>query len=104
MTTKSACKGRLSGIEAVGRRLRSLVALFARRNGLKGASRAEFEQMARDLDLSHPELYGLLTGRMLSDEAVERRLNRLDAARQCMAARRAPAGTHAILPIGPSCC
>lgn len=95
------------GIHAIGRRLRSLGALFARRNGLKGVSRAEFEQMARDLDLSHPELYGLLTGRVLSDVAVERRLKRLEAAQLRIAARseHATVGIQAtILPIGPSCC
>ncbi len=107
MTIESVRKGRIFGTSAFGRRVRSLVALFTRRKGLNGASRAEFEQMARDLGLSHPELYGLLTGRSLSDAAVERRLTRLETARLRIAARRehATVGIQAsILPIGPSCC
>lgn len=108
MTIESVRKGRLPGINAVGRRLRSIVvALFARRKGLKNVSRVEFEQMARDLDLSRPELYGLLTGRVLSDEAVERRLKRLETAQLRIAERseHATVGIQAtILPIGPSCC
>jgi hypothetical protein len=106
VTIESARKKRLFGTGAIGRRIRSLVALFARRKGLEGASRAEFEQTARDLDLSHPELYRLLTGQVLSDAAVERRLKGLEIAPQRIAARpeQAPLGTQAILPIGPSCC
>jgi hypothetical protein len=33
--------------------------------------RAEFEQIARDLNLSPQELYGLLTGRRISTDALD---------------------------------
>jgi hypothetical protein len=85
-----------------------MAARFKRPTGPKIASRAEFEQTARDLGLSYPELYGLLTGRVLSAEAVEARLKKLEVSRLRLGARRASgpqdAETQAGLPIGPSCC
>ena len=78
MTIASAERGKFLDARAVGRRLRAIVARFKRPAALKGMSRAEFEQMARDLDLSLPELYGLLTGRNLSAGLVEERLNKLE--------------------------
>ena len=43
-------------------------------NELRGINRAEFEQIARDLDLPPPELYRLLTGCRVSPDALEERL------------------------------
>ncbi len=91
--------------------------IFARvnRNRLLEIDRAEFEQVARDLDLSNPELYGLLTGRRVSAELLERKWasvasapKRITKAR--VAEVRSPeadqisAQVQAWLPIGPSCC
>ena len=85
-----------------------MAARFKRPSVLKGMSRAEFEQVALDLDLSHPELYGLLTGRIVPAGPVEGRLNKLDASAQRIATRPEPeplpAATQVYLPIGPSCC
>ena len=86
-----------------------MAARFKRPAVLKCMSRAEFEQVALDLNLSHPELYGLLTGRAVC-RLVEGHLNKLDASAQRIAARPAPEPEHcqqatqAYLPIGPSCC
>ena len=41
---------------------------------LHGVTRADFDQIAEDLDLSPPELYELLTGRRLSADALQDRL------------------------------
>lgn len=77
------------------------------RSRLRGISRAEFEQVAHDLDLSHPELYGLLTGRSVSAELTEQTLAALEKSRerirtaQVSEAERISARS---LPIGPSCC
>jgi hypothetical protein len=73
-------------------------------------TRVDFEQVARDLDLSHPELYGLLTGRSASAERTEQNLAALETSRerirtaQVSEAERVSARTQAMLPIGPSCC
>ena len=81
-----------------------------KRNRLRGIDRTEFEQVARDLDLSHPELYGLLTGRRVSAEITEQGLAALEASResiraaQASEAKRVSARAEALLPIGPSCC
>ncbi|HVQ72218.1 MAG TPA: hypothetical protein VMT08_32430 [Bradyrhizobium sp.] len=94
----------------IGRRIRAMAARFKRPSVLKGMSRAEFEQVALDLDLSHPELYGLLTGRTVLAGSVDGHLNKLDASAQRIAKRPAPepehlpAATQVYLPIGPSCC
>jgi hypothetical protein len=87
-----------------------IAARFKRPAVLKGMSRAEFDQIAPDLDLSHPELYGLLTGHIVLAGVAEGHLNKLEASAQRIAARRAlepkhlPAATQVYLPIGPSCC
>jgi len=89
--------------------VRDLVARMSR-SRLRGISRAEFEQVAHDLDLSHPELYGLLTGRSVSAELAERKLAALEVSReriraaQATDAKQIPAHAQALLPIGPSCC
>ena len=71
MTIISANTGRFIGISAVRRWVQAIVARSGRPARSKNITRAEFEQMARDLDLSQPELYGLLTGRKPSAAAVE---------------------------------
>lgn len=89
--------------------MRGVVARM-RRSRLQGISRAEFEQVARDLDLSYPELYGLLTGRAVSAERTEQNLAALEASRervraaQASEAKQISAREQALLPIGPSCC
>ncbi len=74
-------------------------------------NRAVFEQIARDLNLPPPELYGLLTGGQLSLDLLEKRMaaefevslqlaKRLRAIEQEHLAAR----IRASVPIGPSCC
>lgn len=110
MTIISANTGRLIGISAVRRWVQAIAARFGRPARLKKMTRAEFEQMARDLDLSHPELYGLLTGRKPSAAVVESFLTKLEVSQQIIEAVRTPesddaaAAARACLPIGPSCC
>lgn len=110
MTIISAGTGRIIGIGAFGRWVQAIAARFGRSARLKEMTRAEFEQIARDLDLSHPELYGLLTGRRPSAAVVEARLTNLEVSQQRIRALRtsepedASAGMQACLPIGPSCC
>jgi len=91
--------------------LRVLVTRCARTTRLHGVKRPEFEQIARDLNLSPPELYGLLTGRRLSAEALEECLAaEFEASPQLAKRLRAMERQHraarirASLPIGPSCC
>lgn len=90
--------------------VRRVVARWRHRNRLQGMSLAEFEQVARDLDLSHLELYGLLTGRRVSAELAEQNLAALEPsperfrAVQAAQAKQISARTQALLPIGPSCC
>lgn len=90
--------------------VRGVVARWRHLNRLQGISRAEFEQVARDLNLSHPELYGLLTGRSVSAERMEQNLAALEGSReriraaQVLEAKRISAQAQAGLPIGPSCC
>jgi hypothetical protein len=107
VTIAPADKARFLGVRVVRRRLRAIVARFRRPAALKGTNRAEFEQMAQDFGLSHPELYGLLTGRNASAGLVEERLNKLDASSKRTTVpepRCLPAEIRACLPIGPSCC
>ena len=110
MTIISANTRRLVGNGAVRRWVQAIAAGFGRPARLKGMTRAEFEQMAQDLDLSHPELYGLLGGRRPSAAVVEAYLTNLEVSQQRIRTQRtresedAPAGTQACLPIGPFCC
>jgi hypothetical protein len=103
-------RGRLRHTTRLGGWVRSVVARLWHRNWLQGMNRAEFEQVARDLDLSHPELYGLLTGRSVSAELTEQNLAALEVSReriraaQVLEAKQSSAQAQALLPIGPSCC
>lgn len=110
MTISSAERGKFAGAGAVGRRVRAIVDRFRHPFGLKDTGRAEFEQLAQDLDLSHPELHRLLAGRGLSAVAVETGLKNLELLPDRTGSRRepeqAPASEAAqtLLPIGPACC
>jgi hypothetical protein len=110
VTIISANTERLIGISTLGRWVQAIDARFGRSARLKKVTRAEFEQMARDLDLSHPELYGLLTGRKPSAVVIEADLTNLEVSQQRIRALRTPesedgsSGMQACLPIGPSCC
>lgn len=94
-------------IAAVGCWARAIASRFRRSARLKGVTRAEFEQMARDFDLSYPELYGLLTGCVVSPDLLEQHLAKLERSPE----RTRPPGTEHLLvetqsclPIGPFCC
>ena len=78
MTMISADMGGLPRTSVVASWMRAVASRFKRPAQLKNTNRAEFEQIARDLDLSPPQLYGLLTGRALSADAVEQRLSDMD--------------------------
>ena len=78
---------------------------------LHGVKRADFDQIAADLDLSPPELYELLTGRRLSADPLEDRLAAEFEASPQLAKRlrkieqqQRAARIRASVPIGPSCC
>jgi len=96
VTIMSADSERLTA--AINRRVRAIAARFRRPAKPKGVIRVEFKQTVRDPDLSHPELHGLLTGRVESAGVVKDRLNKLDVSSEHAKA------TQACLPIGPSCC
>ena len=71
MTNAFGQTGDLPGAGALTGWARSVAARFFRANELLGMDRAEFEQIARDLNLPPPELYGLLTGRRISAAALD---------------------------------
>lgn len=108
MQLDSADRPKLRRAKSFGGWVRGVVARVRHRNRLRGMSRAEFEQVARDLDLSHPELYGLLTGRSVSAELTEQNLAALECSRERIRAAQAleakQISAQALLPIGPSCC
>jgi hypothetical protein len=74
MTNASDQTGKLSRASALVGWVKAVFARVSRANELRGMNHAEFEQIARDLNLPPPELYGLLTGRRLSADALEERL------------------------------
>lgn len=77
---------------------------------LQRIDRAEFEQVARDLDLSDPELYGLLTGRRVSAELLEQKWASAGSSpgssrhAQVPEVKQLSTREQPWLPIGPSCC
>jgi hypothetical protein len=71
MTNVSDQTGKLLRASALAGWAKAIFTRFSRANELRGMNRAEFEQIAQDLDLPPPELYGLLTGRRVSSEALE---------------------------------
>jgi len=78
VTMTSADMGRLPRASTLSGWLRAVASKFKRPATLKNTNRAEFEQIARDLDLSPTQLYRLLTGRALSAAAVEKRLSDME--------------------------
>ena len=74
----SADMGGVPRASVIGRWVRAVASKFKRPAQLKNTNRAEFEQIARDLDLSPPQLYRLLTGQALSAGAVEKRLSDME--------------------------
>lgn len=90
---------------------KAVVASLTGAGNLRGTNRAEFEQVARDLDLAPTELYRLSTGRRLSADALERYLAaEFEGSPQLTRRLRAIereyrlAQHRASMPIGPSCC
>ena len=102
-SARSPRRGRIVGW------VRNVVARV-RGNRLQQIDRAEFEQVARDLDLSDSELYGLLTGRRVSSELLEQKWALIEPSSesnrkaQASEAKQLSARAQAWLPIGPSCC
>ena len=110
MTLDSGDRASLPRPGRLGGWVSSIAARWRHLHRLRGINRAEFEQVARDLDLSHPKLYGLLTGRSVSAELTEQNLAALEGSReriraaQALEAKQISARAQALLPIGPSCC
>jgi hypothetical protein len=71
MTNASSQTGKLLRVSALVGWAKSVAARFSRANELRGMTRAEFEQIARDLNMSPQELCGLLTGRRVSADALD---------------------------------
>jgi uncharacterized protein YgfB (UPF0149 family) len=110
MTNASSETSKLRQASALADWVKAVIARFARANEFRGMTRAEFERIARDLNLSPPELYGLLTGRQLSAEALEEWLAaECDASLQLAKRLRAIERQHRAarirmsVPIAPCC-
>jgi hypothetical protein len=110
MTNASGQMGKFSRASALVGWAKAVIARFSRANELRGINRAEFEQIARDLDLTPPELYGLLTGRRVSPDALEECLApELEASPQLAKRLRAIERKHRAarirmsVPIAPCC-
>jgi hypothetical protein len=71
MTNASDQIGKLRRTGILAGWAKAVVARLSGANELRGMSRTEFEQIARDLNLPPPELYGLLTGRRTSADALD---------------------------------
>jgi hypothetical protein len=111
MTNASGQTGKLERVSVLAGWAKAIAARFTGANELREVSRAEFEEIAQDLNLPPLELYGLLTGRRVSADALEQCLAAELAASPQLAERlRAierryrAARIRASVPIGPSCC
>jgi hypothetical protein len=110
VTLGSSDRAGLPRAGSLGGWLRGIVARWTHRNRLRGISRAEFEQVARELDLSHPALYRLLTGCTVSAALLEQQLEALEIssdrvrAAQATDTNQVSAAEQALLPLCPSCC
>ena len=111
MTNASGQTDKLRRASALAGWAKAVVARFSRTNELQGMNRAEFEQTARNLNLPPPELYGLLTGRRVSADALEQWLaTEFEGSPQLARKLRAIERKHlsarirASMPIGPTCC
>jgi hypothetical protein len=110
MTNVSDQTGKLLRASALVGWAKSIAARFSRANELRGMNRAEFEQIARDLNLPPPELYGLLTGRRVSADAMDECLGaEFEASPQLAKRLRAIERQHRAaririsVPIAPCC-
>lgn len=110
MTIGSGDIGSLPRPGTLGDWVKGVVARMTRPKALRGMSRNEFEQIARDFELSPAELYRLLTGRAISGDRLEKQLAALGVSRDRVSAVQVPgaeqvsARAQLLLPIGPSCC
>ena len=110
MTSASGQTDKLRGASALIGWASAIAARFSRANGLRVMERAEFEQIARSLNLSSPEIYGLLTGRQLSADAPGECLAaELETSPQLAKQLRAIERNHRVavrmsVPIAPCCC
>jgi hypothetical protein len=84
--TITSAKERLTA--AIGRRMGAIAARFRRRAELKRLAHAR-GQRVRDLELSHPEHYGIPSAGIVKESARKREYTET---------------MQAYLPIGPSCC
>jgi hypothetical protein len=110
MTNDFDRTGKLRRAGALANWAKAVVARFSRTNQLRGMNRAEFEQIARDLNLPPPELYGLLTGRRVSADALDECLcTEFEASAQLAKRLRAIERQHHAarirmsVPIAPCC-
>ena len=109
MTNAFGQIGKWRGATVLTAWAKSVAARFSRANELGGMDRAEFEQIARDLNLSPPELYGLLTGRRVSADALDECLAvELEASPQLAKRlrtieRKHRAAVRISVPIAPCC-
>ena len=109
MTNASDQSGKLSRVSALAGWAKAIFTRFSGANELRGMDRAEFEQIARDLNLPPPELYGLLTGRRISADALEQWMaTEFEASPQLAKRLRAIERSHRAavrmsFPIAPCC-
>ncbi|MCK1640405.1 hypothetical protein IVA95_23110 [Bradyrhizobium sp. 157] len=109
MTNAFGQTGKLRGFSVLTAWAKSVAASFSRANELRGMDRSEFEQIARDLNLSPPELYGLLTGCRVSADALDECLAaELEASPQLAKRlrkieRKHRAALRISVPIAPCC-
>jgi hypothetical protein len=71
MTNASDQIGKLRRVGILAGWAKAVVARISGANELRGMNRTDFEQIARDLNLPPYELYGLLTGRRISADALD---------------------------------
>ena len=71
MTNAAGQMHKLSRASALVGWVKIVIARFSHANELRGINRAEFEQIARDLNLPPLDLYELLTGRRVSADALD---------------------------------
>lgn len=111
MTHVSGNRDKLLQSGALPRWVRAIALTLTRATEQRSMNRREFEQIARDLNLLPPELYGLLTGGQFSADLSEEQLAtkfelspQLAKRLRAIKRERVSATIRASLPIGPSCC
>ena len=110
MTNTSVQTGKLRRAGILAGWVKAVVARFSGAHEPQGLNRAEFEQIARDLNLPPLELYRLMTGRRVSVDALEERLAaEFEASPQLAKRLRAIERQHRAarirmsVPIAPCC-